>query len=402
MPRSQTGQKMPERPWLSLPPEVARALRPDVPETADAIIAAIRESVPAYSRPLEGAFGAALRTGVERALADFLDDVEGVGDQSTSSRGIYAALGRGEAREGRSMDALLAAYRVGARVAWRRTAAAGRRAGFDTETLSLLAEGFFAFIDELSARSAAGYVEERSAAAGEAARRRRALVALLSQVPPADPAAVEASAREAGWELPRELAVLVWLDDSEQPVARNLPLGTLVASTDDGVPCALVPDAGAPGRAAELERAIGDRPAALGPVVPGGDASRSLRRATATLRLISLGVLPGEGLTSADDRLAELIVHADRTLLDELAERRLVPLASRSPRSQDRLRETLGAWLDHQGNVPATARALGVHPQTVRYRMVQLREVFGEDLDDPDARFELALAVRAGPSRAQA
>ena len=163
------------------------------------------------------------------------------------------------------MESLLAAYRVGARVAWRRTAAAGREAGFDAETLSLLAEGFFAFIDELSARSAAGFVEERSAAAGETARRRRALVALLAQSPPADAAALEAAAREAGWELPRRLAALVWRDDSEQPVGRRLPAGTLVAGTEDGIPCALVPDAAAPGRQAEIERAVRGHDGGAGP-----------------------------------------------------------------------------------------------------------------------------------------
>ena len=60
-----------------------------------------------------------------------------------------------------------------------------------------------------------------------------------------------------------------------------------------------------------------------------------------------------------------------------------------------RLLETLAAWLDHQGNVPQVAEALQVHPQTVRYRLGQLRELFGEALEDPEARFELALAVRA-------
>ena len=45
--------------------------------------------------------------------------------------------------------------------------------------------------------------------------------------------------------------------------------------------------------------------------------------------------------------------------------------------------------------MPDVARALHVHPQTVRYRLAQLREAFGPALDDPDGRFELALAVRA-------
>ena len=43
----------------------------------------------------------------------------------------------------------------------------------------------------------------------------------------------------------------------------------------------------------------------------------------------------------------------------------------------------------------AVAAALDVHPQTVRYRVRQLRDLFGERLEDPEARFELALALRA-------
>jgi DNA-binding PucR family transcriptional regulator len=49
------------------------------------------------------------------------------------------------------------------------------------------------------------------------------------------------------------------------------------------------------------------------------------------------------------------------------------------------------------GAVSPTAAALDVHPQTVRYRVARLRELFGTSLDDPEARFELQLALRASP-----
>jgi hypothetical protein len=44
----------------------------------------------------------------------------------------------------------------------------------------------------------------------------------------------------------------------------------------------------------------------------------------------------------------------------------------------------------------SSARARGA-PQTVRYHMARLRELFGSPLDDPDERFELALALRLRP-----
>jgi hypothetical protein len=131
---------------------VGASLRPFLPQAVDEIIEAIRETVPAYARPLEGAFGTALRAGVERALGDFVDEVEGK-DVEAGESSIYVALGRGEAREGRTMDALLAAYRIGARVAWRRISAAARGSDVDPDQLALLAEAIFAYIDELSADS---------------------------------------------------------------------------------------------------------------------------------------------------------------------------------------------------------------------------------------------------------
>jgi hypothetical protein len=391
---SQNPRSLPERPWATLPPELAAALRPNVPDTAEEIIDAIRDVVPAYARPLEGAFGGAIRTGVERALWDFLDDAEGKPSEAEVGSDLYEQLGRGEAREGRTMEALLAAYRVGARIAWRRASQTTRSSGCDSDMLSRLAEAFFAYIDELSARSVAGFADEQSAVAGESERRRRALLALLIQDPPAEPDALETAAREAGWEPPATLAALVWRDESEQPVAARLPLGSLAASLEDGLVCALVPDAAAPGRRAELERALERRAAALGPLVPAGEAWNSARRARALHRLLANGVVDGQ-IATAEDHLAELVVHSDRGLSRELASTRLEPLDRRTPGARKRLLATLAAWLDHQGNVPRVAKALNVHPQTVRYRLEQLRELFGDRLDDPQSRFELMLALRA-------
>ncbi|MEY2535081.1 MAG: hypothetical protein QOF29_2991, partial [bacterium] len=137
-------------------------------------------------------------------------------------------------------------------------------------------------------------------------------------------------------------------------------------------------------------------PAALGPPVALPRAPHSLARAQAAHALLLEGRLGGAPLVAADDHLAALLLHGgDTTLAADLGVRVLAPLADLRPKARDRLQETLRAWLDHPGQVQAVAERLHVHPQTVRYRVAQLRELFGEALDDPDARFELSLALRA-------
>jgi DNA-binding PucR family transcriptional regulator len=97
----------------------------------------------------------------------------------------------------------------------------------------------------------------------------------------------------------------------------------------------------------------------------------------------------------AQEHLAHLLLAAAPDVAADLAATRLAPLDELAEGPRARLEETLAAWLDRPGQVQAVAAAIGVHPQTVRYRVRQLRDLFGERLEDPEARFELSLALRA-------
>ena len=387
-----------------IPSEVATVLRPVLPDLAAETIRAIGREVPDYSRPLEGRLGVTLRYGTERALRRFVDSIEAPAAVSERDRRIYFELGRLEMREGRTLNALLAAYRVGAQIAWRRFVEAGVRAGLEPATLYRLGEAIFAYIDEISSESIAGYAAEQSAAAGERQRRRSRLVFLLSADPPATPEDVRAAAVRAAWRPPASLAALIVEGIDSERLASRLGAGAVAApveppdggAADGRAPrvLAFVPDPDGVGRRAQLAAAVEGLPAALGPAVALPGCPRSVERAHRALDLRALGLLPGEGLVVAEEHAAELVLHADPVLAGELAEARLAPLEALRPAVRERLTESLGAWLDCQGRVDETARALDVHPQTVRYRLNQLREAFGGALDDPDVRFELALALR--------
>jgi DNA-binding PucR family transcriptional regulator len=155
-----------------------------------------------------------------------------------------------------------------------------------------------------------------------------------------------------------------------------------------------VPDAGAPGRRRQLEAALDGVTAALGPAVPWTHAAASVRRAARTFRLAATGRLPAHELLEAERHLPALLLAADPEIAADLARTRLAPLATLPPGPRGRLTDTLRAWLDRPGQVQAVAAVLGVHPQTVRYRVRKLRELFGDALEDPDRRFELSLALR--------
>ncbi|HEX4344328.1 MAG TPA: helix-turn-helix domain-containing protein [Solirubrobacteraceae bacterium] len=388
-------------------PEIAAVLRPVLPELSAEMIREIGSQVPDYSRPLEGPFGVTLRYGVERALRRFVDTIEHPEGVSARDRRTYIELGRGEMRQGRTLNALLAAYRVGAQVAWRRFVEAGVRADLDPAVMYRVGEAIFAYIDEISGESIEGYAAEQSALAGEDQQRRAQLVRLLASDPPPPPEVLRVAAERASWPPCARVAALIVEGIAAERLTGGIGAGAVAATVEEaegvvaaeGSPrarqvLAFVADPDGPGRRRLIERAVGSRHAALGPSVAIVAAALSVQRARRALELQEAGVVQADGLVVAEEQTTALLLHADAQLAGELARSRLAPLQTLRPAVRERLVATLRQWLDHQGRIDDTAHALEVHPQTVRYRLAQLRETFGSALDEPQGRFELELALR--------
>ncbi len=95
--------------------------------------------------------------------------------------------------------------------------------------------------------------------------------------------------------------------------------------------------------------------------------------------------------------LPALLLGADPDALADLRARALEPLSRLRGTTAERLTETLRSWLLHQGRRDDVAADLFVHAQTVRYRMGQLRELYGERLNDPQTVLELTMALAMDP-----
>ena len=122
-------------------------------------------------------------------------------------------------------------------------------AGLEPDTLYLLAESIFAYIDVLSAESAEGHALEQSAAASEAELRRRRLVRMLVREPRSTPPRSRRRRADAGWALPRTLAVLAIGGEQRGAAASRLPAGTISEAIGE-LTCAIVADPDGPGPAA--------------------------------------------------------------------------------------------------------------------------------------------------------
>jgi PucR C-terminal helix-turn-helix domain len=386
----------------TFPPEVAAAMQDQLPSVAERTVAAIVVEVPSYTEAFSGVMGRKIENAVQLALGGFLELATASGGADPSRpigpalEGAYA-LGRGEARTGRTMDALLAAYRVGARVAWRHMSETAVAAGMPAGSLARFAELVFAYIDQLSAASASGHADQLDSS-GRLRRRHLERLAelLLTGAPAYD---LTTAAERADWTPPRTLtAVLVPEDRVRGALAvldvRTLQAGEDLPGTEPGVERSvlLVPDAEGYART-QLLRALSRREAVVGPARPWQQARSSYSRA---LRALQLGLRPdGDLPVDTELRLSDLVLRADGEALSDLRAQVLAPLDGLGPGPREKLAETLRAWLLHHGRREKVAAELFVHPQTVRYRMGQLRELYGERLEDPQCVLELTLALGA-------
>ncbi len=185
----------------------------------------------------------------------------------------------------------------------------------------------------------------------------------------------------------RLLQVSAWPVDSAPRLARLLPRAIIADAPDavyvvsaeigavEGIAreVGLVCGVAAPATSALLVPAITQAHAAL-------NVALAKRKVTGPRDLVTL-----EGLLfqQPPSRLAPFVT----SLLD--------PLRAADRRHGSDLLATLQAYLLARGSLRDCARALFVHPNTVRYRLTRIREITGQDPADPQDRPSFEIAVWA-------
>ena len=137
---------------------------------------------------------------------------------------------------------------------------------------------------------------------------------------------------------------------------------------------------------------FGDGPVVVGPVaaeLAGGAASA---RAAVSAYRSAPGWPDAPRPVLSVELLAERALggdgHARRQLVDEI----YLPLLN----ARGALVETLSAWLDGGSSIEGAARALFVHPNTVRYRLRQVADLTGLTPAQPRDAFTLQIALVLG------
>lgn len=385
-----------DRPALQIPalPEgLAGALHAQVPRIAELTMRAVVAEVPQYAAAVAGPYRAELEEGVRMAFEGFaglITDPDDAGPRLSLIRRGAHALGRTEARRRRGIDALLTAYQVGTQVHWQEVA--GKAIDFDVSavTMAELAGLIFAYNQQLSAASTEGYARELESLRRTRDRQREALArALLAGE---SPESLALRAERAEWTPPTTLTVALVPQEEVDVVAAVFPqalVPTPDESTDDPV-AVLIPDAHTT-RAYVIEVLQGTR-AIVGPARAWQQAAVSYERARRAGHLVPGADTP----LDTEDHLVELVLSGDPDSAADLRREVLRPLAALPEPTAQRLADTLRSWLLHVGRRDAVAADLYVHPQTVRYRMGQIREAFGASLTDPEQVLALVIAL-SGP-----
>lgn len=137
---------------------------------------------------------------------------------------------------------------------------------------------------------------------------------------------------------------------------------------------------------------FGPGPVVLGPVVADlAVATRSAAAASAALRAAAAWP-DAPRPVPADELLPERVLSGDESAREDLLAEVYRPLAAAGAP----LLQTAATYVEHGGGLEATARALYVHPNTVRYRLRRVAEITGRTPGDPRDAFALRIALVLG------
>ena len=332
-----------------------------------------------------------------------------------------AQLGILQARSSQSVEPILAAYRMAARVAWDEILRAWRGHPDATpEAIMLVANYVFAALDQVAAEVTKTYLHAREQHLQRGTRAHARLFhALISDNFDSElelqrqALAINTPLSAAGY-----VAVVCKLvmgnRDGERggqalaEVAESLEIrrGGLLLATDPSTlailwPVESVADVESARRfVADLQDQVAQRAGQLGARVRAGiggyhpglhGVARSYLEAQQAFEA-GRKLRPDSVIHGHDEVIPQLVLAQNPILAERFVAHSLGRLLDPKVRNREQLLETLEAYLA-KGSVKDAASELGLHRHTVLYRLGKLKELLGGDLDLPATRLRLQLAL---------
>ncbi len=332
-----------------------------------------------------------------------------------------AQLGILQARSSQSVEPILAAYRIAARVAWDEILRAWRGHREATpEAIMLVANYVFAALDQVGAEVTKAYLHAREQHMQRGTRAHARLFhALISDNFDSElelqrqALALNTSLVASGY-VAVVCKLVVGNRDGERggqalaEVAASLdvPRGALVHATDPSTLVVLWP-AESPDDVdvarqflVRLQDEAGRRSGSLRARVRAGigghhaglhGIARSYLEAQQAIE-VGRKLRPDSLVHGHDEVIPHLVLAQNPRLAERFVAHSLGRLMDPKLRNRTQLLETLDAYLA-RGSVKDAASALGLHRHTVLYRLDRLKELLGGDLDSPARRLRLQLAL---------
>jgi purine catabolism regulator len=130
-----------------------------------------------------------------------------------------------------------------------------------------------------------------------------------------------------------------------------------------------------------------------GPAEAPTGVAGSLREVTSVMESLARFKRWSQVIAVPELGLTGLLAAVTDERLVDYSRRHLGPLIEHDASRKGNLVATLRAYLE-TGEQQQAAQRLRVHPNTLRYRLDRIREISGVDLEDPEIRLNLAVALR--------
>jgi hypothetical protein len=365
--------------------QLAAAIEAELDPLVDTIGDRIRDEIPDFRRLPAETLAEAIRGNVGRALSA-LRELRPPTPQELEGA---AVVGRERAEQGLTVDAVLHAYRISVGAVWSRFGELARERGADVSSVLAFSETLWLWADAVMDIVASAHREVELELTREEQQRRDAFVlALLTGT--IDAAELRRESATYGLDPEREYVPFrARAAGRRNGEARSLPHRIALAlAGDDGLVTAL--DHDMVGVAARPPVSMPGVATGLGPAARLADLPNAFALASRALQTTL--AFREEGTCSLADLSIRPAILADEALGDTFEARYLAPLAELG-RLGTELETTLRTWFDEEMRVEDAARALHVHPNTLRHRLRRFEETTGATLRKPSDLVELWWAL---------